>query len=269
MALIEPILKNAVTVTGNRDAAITMLFINGFGTDQNVWAEITKAFADEFRLVLLDNAGTGHAMREGYIQSHYLNLNAYADDVLDICEVLHAQEVILVGHSVGSMIAVLVANKKPAMVSRVILIGASPRYLNDENYSGGFTRRDLEELYSAITFDFDNWLASFSEQAMSNPEKPSLARNFAESIRAIPQDQIFTALCAIFQTDHRADVEKLVQPTLLIQAKDDIFVPPAVTEYLHNVIRDNSLAIINACGHLPHVSAPAEVIQAIKGFLGL
>ncbi len=264
MPSIDPLQKNAVTVTGNQNAAITLMFINGFCTDQRVWTVIAKAFSDEFRLVFLDNVGTGRALRECFIQSHYLDLNAYADDVLAICDAVDAQQVILVGHSVGSMIAVLAANKKPSIISRLILIGASPRYLNDADYFGGFTRQDLEEVYSAISVDFDNWLDDFTKQAMGNLHKPSLARDFAESIRTIPRDQILTALYAIFQNDHRAAVKKLIQPTLLIQTRDDIFVPLAVAEYLHNVIGDSHLTIINTSGHLPHISAPLDVIAAIK-----
>jgi sigma-B regulation protein RsbQ len=80
----DPIQNNAVTVTGKLDAAATMVFIPGFGTDQSVWGDVAGAFADAFRTVLLDNAGTGRSLREYFIQSHYPNLNAYADDVLDL-----------------------------------------------------------------------------------------------------------------------------------------------------------------------------------------
>lgn len=266
---LDPMRKNAVSVTGKLDALETLLFIPGFGTDQRAWQGVASAFAEEYRLVLFDNAGTGRAAPEAFIQSKYLNLNTYADDVLDICKALELANVILVGHSVGSMIAVLVAIKQPALVAKLIVIGASPRYLNDVDYYGGFSEKDLSAVYSAISMDFDNWLDHFSRQAMDNPQKPSLARYFAESIRAIPRDQILTTLCAIFQSDHRDDLEKLNQPTLIIQAKEDVFVPLEVAEYLHASIPNSQLIVINACGHLPHISAPLGVITAIRNFLCL
>lgn len=266
---LNPLQKNAVSVSGKLDALETLMFIPGFGTDQTAWQSVANAFADDYRLVLFDNAGTGHAAPEAFIQSKYLNLTTYADDVFDICKALELPKVILVGHSIGGMIAILAAIKQPVLVEKLIVIGASPRYLNDIDYYGGFSEKDLSEVYGAISMDFYNWLDQFSKQVMNNPLKPSLARRFAESIRAIPQDQILTTLCAIFQSDHRAEVEKLSQPTLIIQAKEDAFVPLEVAGYLHAHTPNSQLKVINACGHLPHISAPLEVIAAIRSFLYL
>lgn len=267
MNSIDPLQRNAVTVLGNKDAAITMVFIPGFGSDQSVWHPVARAFFADFRVVLLDNAGTGSYLHESFQQSHYLNMTAYADDVLEICAELKAKQIILVGHSMGSMISILAANKQASLIDKLILIGASPRYLNDGDYFGGFTQRDLDELYTAITLNFDNWLDGFAKLAMGSSHEPSLAEKFADAIRGIPRAQMLTALCAIFQTDHRADVEKIDTPTLLIQAKDDVFVPFAVAQYLHKSIRGSSLNIIDADGHLPHVSAPQKVIDAIADFV--
>ncbi|WP_347986139.1 alpha/beta hydrolase [Methylomonas sp. AM2-LC] len=268
MKSFDPLLKNAVKVTGKFDAQQTLLFIHGFGTDQTAWHNIAEAFANEYRLVVFDNTGTGRSIPEAFVQAKYLNLNTYAEDVLDICHALEQRNIILVGHSVGSMIAILAAIKQPDLFSKVILIGASPRYLNDFGYFGGFSDYDLNDIYQAITIDFNNWLDQFSKQAMANLHKPSLAQNFSKSIQTIPQEQILTSLCAIFQSDHRADVEKLTKPALIIQTKDDPFVPIEVAQYLNTAIKGSRLAIIDGSGHLPHISHPAAVITAINSFLG-
>ena len=126
MKSFDPLQKNAVTVTGNLNALETLVFIHGFGTDQTVWQHITAAFSENYRLVLLDNVGSGRSIPEAFVQSQYLNLNAYAADLLDVCSALEFDHVILVGHSVGGMIAALAAIKQPDLIAKLILIGASP-----------------------------------------------------------------------------------------------------------------------------------------------
>lgn len=267
MKSFDPLQKNAVTVTGNLNAVETLVFIHGFGTDQSAWQQITATYSEHYRLVLMDNVGAGKSIPEAFVQSQYLNLNAYAADVLDVCSALALDHVILVGHSVGGMIAALAAIKQPDLIAKLILIGASPCYLNQADYFGGFTQQDLNELYSAITQDFSNWLNHFARLAMANADKPSMAQKLAESIQTIPQEQILTTLCAIFQSDYRDEIKKLDKPTLLIHTEDDVFVPLVVAEYLHGAIPDSQISIISAQGHFPHISAAKEVIKAITAFL--
>jgi sigma-B regulation protein RsbQ len=263
----DPITKNNVTVAGNPDAAATMIFVHGFGTDQSSWREVAAAFARDYRLVLFDNTGAGRSRPEAFVQHRYLNLRAYAEDLLDICAALQFKDAVLVGHSVGAMIGLLAAIRRPQHFSRLVLIGASPRYLDDEGYHGGFTKSDIDELYSTMTHSYSTWAKNFAPLVMGNPDSPHLAQQFAETIKTIPPNHALTVLCSIFQSDHRGDLDKLTLPTLLIQAREDIAVPLAVAEYLNRHIAGSRLAVIEATGHLPHISAPAAVIKAMRGFL--
>ncbi len=102
---------------------------------------------------------------------------------------------------------------------------------------------------------------------MANPTQPEFAHGFMESIRAIPKEQMLVTLCAILQSDHRREISKLKKPTLLIQTRLDGAVPLEVARYLHKHIKNSQLRLIDAEGHLPHISAPAEVIAALHDFL--
>lgn len=263
----DPLRRNNVTVTGRLDAEHTLVFVHGFGTDQSAWRAVQTAFSQEFRVVLLDNVGAGQSDPQAFRQHRYLNLRTYVSDLLEVCDALDLGPAALVGHSVGGMICALAAVARPAMFERLMLIGASPRYLNDADYHGGFSENDLGAVYQAVTQDFDNWAGHFAVAAMANPDKPDLARDFAGSIRAIPQEQALTVLCSIFQSDHRDELANLNLPTLLIQAREDFAVPLDVARYLNQHIRSSTLRVINATGHLPHVSAPGEVVAAMREFM--
>src|SRR5690348_18387250 len=133
--------RNNVKVAGTGEQP--MLFAHGFGCDQNMWRYVAPAFADDYRIVLFDYVGSGRSELDAYDAERYATLDGYAEDVLDVCDALDLRDVIFVGHSVSSMIGVLAARREPERFARLILIGPSPRYVNDApDYVGGFERAD-------------------------------------------------------------------------------------------------------------------------------
>ncbi|MFP3394105.1 alpha/beta hydrolase, partial [Brevibacillus sp. SIMBA_076] len=79
------------------------------------------------------------------------------DDVLEILEALDLRDVVFVGHSVSSMIGVLAANRSPERFGRLVLVGPSPRYIDDADYLGGFTRADIDGLLDALDVNYLGW----------------------------------------------------------------------------------------------------------------
>lgn len=262
-----PLVKNNVSVVGNLAAENTMIFVHGFGTDQTAWRDVSAPFLADFKVILLDNVGAGGCPPEAFVQHHYLDLQRYAADLLDVCTALQVENAVLVGHSVGAMISVLAAVQQPKRFSRLVMIGASPRYLNEGGYYGGFTEQDLNGIYSAMRTSYNAWADQYAPAAMRNEDRPTLAQAFAANIKSIPQDRALTVLCSIFQSDHRTDIQKLRLPTLLVHAREDVAVPMEVANYLHQNIPGSTLSVIPVSGHLPHISAPAEVLAVMQGFV--
>src|SRR5438309_206831 len=128
-----------------------MLFAHGFGCDQNMWRFVAPAFADDYTIVLFDYVGSGKSDLTAYDPERYSALDGYAQDVLDVCHALDLHDVVFVGHSVSAMVGVLAANREPDRFARLILIGPSPRYVNDApDYIGGFERVDIENLLETM-----------------------------------------------------------------------------------------------------------------------
>jgi sigma-B regulation protein RsbQ len=259
--------KNNVTITGNQNSDETLIFVHGFGNDQTSWGNIFPDFSAAFRIVLIDNAGAGKSDPDAFVPNQYQNMEKYADDLLGICDALDLKNAVIVGHSAGGMITALAGIRAPMHFAKVVLMGTSPRYLNDEGYFGGLTNADIRDIYYAIQHNHSEWSINFSKAAMQNADKPHLAENFAKTIRDIPKDRVLTILHSILQTDYRQEIQKLNIPTLIIQSQNDIFVPMEVAEFLHQKITGSKLEVISASGHLPHISAPEKVISAISKFL--
>ncbi len=168
------------------------------------------------------------------------------------------------------MVGLITSLKHPEYFKNLILIGASPRYLNDPKtgYFGGFTQADLDGLYTAMANNYAEWVSGFSKVAMGNQERPGLAKLFATTLsRLDPEIAQFVAK-AIFESDHRAELINAKVPTLIIQTSQDIAVPDQVGEYLHDHIPNSTHTQIAATGHFPQISAPEELALTIKNYLG-
>ncbi|MBW8684563.1 alpha/beta fold hydrolase [Chitinophaga rhizophila] len=261
--------KNNVHVTGNESAAQTIIFGHGFGSDQTAFAPIVKAFAADYKIVLYDNVGGGKADIDAFNPSRYSTMQGYVTDLSDIIRALQLSDVIYVGHSVSGMIGLLTANKYPEYFSKLILLGSSPRYLNDiaTGYTGGFDMETLNSLYSAMSTNYYAWASGFSALVMSNPDQPHLAEAFAATLSAIRPDIALSVAKAIFEMDHRQDLALCTIPSLVVQTSDDVAVPGVVGEYLQQHIPDSQQVNVQATGHFPHIVAPEEVIRAIRSFI--
>ncbi len=138
------LVRNNVKIAGQ--GTRSMMFAHGFGCDQNMWRFIAPAFEDSFRTVLFDNVGAGGSDLSAFSAAKYSHLHGYADDVVEIGRVLNIKGGIFVGHSVSAMIGVLAAKKAPELFECVVLVGPSPRHIDDDGYTGGFSADQIEEL---------------------------------------------------------------------------------------------------------------------------
>ena len=120
-----------------------MMFAHGFGCDQTMWRLITPAFEEQYRVVLFDYVGCGKSDWSAWDTNRYDGLRGYARDVLEILNAFDLRDVVFVGHSVSAMIGSLASIEAPERFSRLIQIGPSPCYVNDDGYVGGFERATL------------------------------------------------------------------------------------------------------------------------------
>lgn len=245
-----------------------MLFAHGFGCDQNMWRFITPAFDSDYKVVTFDYVGSGRSDLAAYDANRYRSLEGYAEDVLEICHALDLREVIFVGHSVSAMVGVLAAIREPERFAKLILIGPSPRYINDTGYIGGFERADIEGLLEMMDRNFIGWARFLAPVVMKNPDHPELTLELEESFCST-DPQIARKFAEVtFFSDNRADLPRLTVPALVMQCSDDAIAPAQVGKYVHEHLSDSVLRNLEATGHCPHVSHPEETIAVIKEYLG-
>ena len=259
--------RNNVTVAGNPDER-PMVFAHGFGCDQNMWRFVAPAFEDRYRTVLFDYVGAGGSDLGAYDPDRYDALQGYARDVLEICAALELRDVVFVGHSVSAMVGALAAAEEPERFGALVLIGPSPRYVDDNGYAGGFTEADIEGLLASLDSNYLGWSSAMAPVIMGNPDRPELGAELTASFcRTDPEIQKRFAR-ATFLSDNRDDLDRVRVPTLVLQCSDDVIAPDAVGEYMHRRIAGSRFVKLRATGHCPNLSAPDETVEAIAAFLG-
>jgi len=258
--------RNAVTVTG-RAHAQPIMFAHGYGCDQNMWRFVAPAFLDTHRVVLFDLVGSGKSDLKAYDPERYSTLDAYADDVLEILHERDLHDVVFVGHSVSAMIGILAAIKEPERFAKLVLIGPSPRYINDGDYVGGFDKADLEGMLDSLDSNYLGWSSAIAPVIMGNPGRPELGEELLNSFCATDPEIARRFAHVTFTGDNRGDLPKLRTPALILQCTDDVIAPAVVGDYVHKHLAGSTLVAMNATGHCPNLSAPDETIAAIKAFL--
>ncbi|MBM7439696.1 alpha/beta fold hydrolase [Streptomyces sp. HB132] len=258
--------RNRVSVTGLDSGPVVML-AHGFGCDQSLWRLVAPELEKRFQVVLFDHVGAGRSDASAWSPERYSSLDAYAQDVIEICRELNLGPVSFVGHSVSSMIGVLAAVREPALFDSLVLLAPSPSYIDDGDYHGGFSEQDIDELLESLDSNYLGWSATMAPVIMGNPERPELGEELTNSFCRTDPEIARVFARATFLSDNRADLANVTVPTLIAQSARDTIAPREVGAFVHGQIAGSELVTLNSTGHCPQLSAPEETAEAIIAFV--
>ena len=259
--------RNNVTVSGDPSAR-PIVFAHGFGCDQEMWRLVAPGFETDHRVVRFDAVGSGGSDLGAYDPAKYDSLHGYAEDLLEILEQLDLRDVVYVGHSVSATIGVLAETRDPSRFGALVLVGPSPRYVNDDGYIGGFERSDIEGLLDALDANYLGWSQEMAPVIMGNADRPELGVQLTESFCTVDPEIARHFARVTFLSDNRRDFGAVSTPTLVLQCSDDVIAPTAVGRYVHERISGSRFVQLSATGHCPNLSAPEELTAEIRTFLG-
>ena len=257
--------RNNVHVMGNGPS--TLVFSHGFGCNQAMWNALAPHFLERFRVVLYDLVGAGLSDLSAFDKAKYSRLDGYAHDLNEIIDAYAQGPVILVGHSVSAMIGTLADRFLPGRIAAHVMIGPSPRYIDTEEYVGGFQRDDIDDLLDTLDSNYLGWSSAMAPVIMGAPTQPHLSEALTESFCRTEPDIAKQFARVTFLSDNRQDVFGLTTPVLILQSTDDLIAPVAVGEYLHAVLPNSTYCLVENVGHCPHMSAPQACAAAMDRFL--
>lgn len=263
---VDVLRRNNVRVIGS--GSKTLVFAHGFCCDQDMWRYMVPDFESDYRIVLFDYVGSGQSQIDYYDPVKYSTLQGYAQDVTEIMNTLKLEDAVFVGHSVSSMIGMLAAIRNPGFFGRIVMLGPSPRYINDlPEYYGGFDQSDIEELLEMMQMNFIGWASYMAPMVMQNPERKELTEELKRSFCSRDPHIARQFAEVTFYSDCRSELSKCLVPSLILQCSDDSIAPLEVGDYLHAQLKNSQLIQMTAKGHYPHLSQPQETSRLIRAYL--
>ncbi|KAK9164331.1 hypothetical protein Syun_005233 [Stephania yunnanensis] len=251
-----------VNVAGNGEKILVLS--HGFGTDQSAWNRVLPYFTSSHRVVLYDLVCAGSVNPDYFDFHRYATLDGYVDDLLQILDALSVHKCAFVGHSISAMIGILASIRRPDLFSKLVLIGASPRFLNDQDYHGGFEQIEIERLFTAMEANYEAWVNGFAP-VLVGADVPTVVREFSRTLFNMRPDISLYVSRTVFNSDLRGALGLVKVPCCIVQTAKDVSVPLKVAVYLKNHLGGrNTIEILHTEGHLPHLSAPQLLAQMIR-----
>ncbi|WP_339922223.1 alpha/beta hydrolase [uncultured Cyclobacterium sp.] len=257
--------RNNINVFG--EGTKVLLFAHGFGCDQNAWKYMVNFFTKEYKLILFDYVGAGKSDLATYDSRKYSSLDGYANDITEICDALELRNAIFIGHSVSCIIGALVSIKRPDVFEKLVFIGPSPCYISKGDYKGGFDQETIDALMEVMEEDYISWARSIAPNIMDSQNGKELTSELADGFCSIDPEIAKQFARVTFLSDNRQDLPLIPVNSLTIQCSDDMIAPVSVGQYIHKNVPNNTLKIIDAKGHCPHMSHPKDTAHAIRNFL--
>jgi sigma-B regulation protein RsbQ len=261
------LIRNNVKVLGTEGPV--MLYAHGFGCNQNMWDRVTPAFASTHKQVLFDYVGSGKSDPSAFDSAKYSTLRGYVQDLLDVCDALGLTNgITFVGHSVSCSIGLIASIERPALFSRMVLLGPNPCFLNHPpDYVGGFEEEDINGLLSLMDQNYIGWATYLAPvvtaQEVTGPVAVELSDSFCSTDPVIAK--VFAR--TTFFADNRSDLPRVKVPCLILQHRHDALAPPSVGEYVHAHLAGSTLKVLEVQGHCAHMSDPLLVVEAMSEYL--
>ena len=259
----DPLLRHNAMNLGS--GARVLVLGHGLGTDQRIWRSLAPRLAVDHRVVLLDWVGSGRADPLAFDPARYSKLTGHADDLRELLPSLTTEPVTYVGHSAGGMIGVLAAIDEPGLFEHLVLLAASPRYLDDPpEYVGGSRREDIDALFELMDENFVGWSKTIAAIAAKDA---ALERELDAIFQSNDQDHLREFAEAVLLSDYRDILERLRTPALVLGSARDDMVPVAVNLYLHSKLAGSTYECFDLAGHCPQMTHPWLVEDAIRRYL--
>lgn len=224
------------------------------GCDQSLWRDLLPLLA-EHRCITFNHPGAGLSDPAAH------DPGRHAQTLLDLVRQLARLGLVLVGHSISAMIGVLAAVAQPQAFAQWVPLCPSPSLLNDvPDCAGAVELAQLESLLQDLADGHAALARALAPAIMANRGHPAPADRLAEGFCALDPTVAQRRARASFLTNLRPQVQ---MPALVVRCRNDTLAPPAVGQWTAAQLPRGRFAWLDASGHCPHMSHPAEVARGL------
>lgn len=262
-----------VAVAGAEGA--TVVLAHGYGMDQASWDKILPSITKANKVLLFDWDFTAGADDDDDDEARY-TFGRFADDLIALMDEREVRGAVLVGHSMSAMAGCIAAARRPDLFAHLLLLCASPRYINseEEGYIGGFEEASILAMLGAMESDFQAWVKGFVPNAAGGAADDMAAATVERLERSfLAMDPVVALGVArmIFLGDQRPALDAVPAQCTIVGVRHDFAAPPVVAEYMERRMTkagtDVAVEIIESVGHFPQLIAPTQVVDILDGVL--
>lgn len=238
-----------------------LVFLNSLGSDLRIWDGVVER---------LEKSDANHAMLRYDKRGHGLSdcpagpysIADHADDLLALLDALAIPRAVLVGISVGGLIALQIASREPERVGALVLCDTAAKIGTKESWNERITLIRQQGMAEAATGIAKRWFASGYPA-----QRPAEYRGYLNMLSRTPAEGYIGTCHALRDADLREQMAQILAPSLVLCGSEDISTPPELVRGLAQSLPDARFELLEAAGHLPCVEQPERLAQLIGGFV--
>ncbi|MEZ4671174.1 MAG: alpha/beta hydrolase [Anaerolineae bacterium] len=231
----------------------TLLALGGWAGSWELWVEPFAELSQTWRTVAYDHRGAGATIAP----TESITIDTMVDDVFAVMDAMGIDKCVLAAESAGASIAILAALRKPERISGLILVDGM-YYVPDST--------GLERFNARLKNDFSGGVGSFVESCLTTADGDEF-RRWGQQIlmRSTPEAAIQLNVC-MKNMDLRTAVKGITHRTLIMHGDADAIIPLKASEWLAKEMPNSKLQIIKGAGHVPTITHPHIVAEAIDRY---
>lgn len=246
-------------------AGPSLVLLHGWAMHSGVWGPLAHELATRFRVHAVDLPGHG--------KSAAIKVGTLADMTASVRAPFAAERdpLIVIGWSLGAMVALQWAATDAARVQKLALIAATPRFTATDDWPCAMSPQAIARFGDELRVSYKLAIVRFLSLQLQGTARgrASLAllrRSLFERAHA-PCAVMVETLAMMAAADLRASVREVAQPTLVIAGDSDRLVPPAASEWLARALPNGRFVLVEGAAHVPFLSHPAAFAEPLAQFL--
>lgn len=235
------------------DGDEVLVFAHGFGGSKKDWRLYVDYFKSKATVVIFDHLGSSNIkIPDNLVDASFSDPNFHTKILISTLKKIDPKKnICLVAHSFSGLLGVNACMTTPGLIDKLVLIGCSPRYLNEEGYNGGITIESANHIFKNISDNFIKWVSDFKDTVLEDGETNK--DSFQASILSMGPKRALAIAKAIFLSDYRQLLSKLETPTLVIHSNSDPIVNNEAAQFMCSEIKNVTCKTIQSSSHFPHV----------------
>lgn len=244
----------------------TLVFVVAWIWTAALWIPQVHHFSQNFKIVTIDMRGAGESDKP---PGDY-TLDLYADDLYSIMEELQEKNIVLIGQSTGASIAIKYVTKHPGKVSKLVLVGGSPKFTATDDFPYGWTQDAINEQYATAIRSYGAWQRTIMEMLFPEPGTDYLKEWGFKMSQKTTKEIATNSIMNLLKADLRPLLTEIDIPTLILHGENDAALAPSVRDgakYMQENISGSKTHIFMGKGHFPSVTAADEFNKILEEFI--